>query len=145
MASTIGGFFIGFGLCVLLASLGGSVVLVQYYGQAMQWRDDIEQMYSITHSPAYQSTMDALNTLSPCADQVADAVGWILGIGWLAGYLRQIPRAASSMREIHDSSESAYHTIPAFEAAPQYLLYGVGFGLFLTIIDVILVVRARKK
>ena len=76
-----------------MVSLGASAVLAEYYSQIMEWRGEVEQMYAITHSPVYEASMNALETLSPYANQVADFIrdyGRIVGIGWLSEYIRQI-------------------------------------------------------
>jgi len=38
MASTAGGFSLGFGLCLLLVSFGAYTILGQYYSQIIGWR-----------------------------------------------------------------------------------------------------------
>ncbi|MEM0044745.1 MAG: hypothetical protein QW229_01470 [Desulfurococcaceae archaeon] len=144
MTSTTGGFFVGFGLCLLLVSLGASAALGQYYSQIMEWRGGVERVYNITHSPDYRSAIDALDALSPYATQIADALPWI-GLGWLADYIRRIPRAATFMRQVYNSSESAYYAMQAVEVTPVYLQYGMISGLFLIIVGIILVVRTRRK
>jgi len=144
MASTTGGFLLGFGLCLLLASLGASTVLGQYYSQIMEWRGEVEQIYHITHSPDYCSAIDALDALSPYVTRIADALPWI-GLGRLTDYIRRIPRAATFMRQVYDLSESAYYAIRAVEVAPTYLQYIMFLGSFLIIIGIILIVRARRR
>jgi len=84
MASTAGDFLLGFGLCLLLVSFGAYAVLSQYYGQIMEWKDKVERLYTITHSPAYVISMNALERLSPYAYQLSDLLkkyGWMVGIG----------------------------------------------------------------
>ena len=149
MASTAGGFLLGFGLCVLLVCLGAGFLLEQYYGQVMSWRGTIEQVYEITHSPAYRRAMDALSTLSPYASRIADAlrnplVSW-MGLGWLASYVEGIPQACSYMKQVYDASETAYRAMGVVEVAPQDLVYGMGFGLLLMIIGAVLIARARRR
>ncbi|MEM4553795.1 MAG: hypothetical protein QXI86_06155 [Ignisphaera sp.] len=149
MASTIGGFLLGFGLCIFLVSLGASILLGQYYSQIMEWRDEVEQIYNITHSQEYQSAMNALNTLSPYVNQIAEALEnpliSYLGLGWLANSLRLIPRAATLMKQVYDSSETAYYAIQAVEVVPTYLQYGMIFGFLLMVIGIVLVVRAGRR
>ncbi|MEM0469499.1 MAG: hypothetical protein QW700_06785 [Desulfurococcaceae archaeon] len=82
--------------------------------------------------------------MSPYATQIADALPWI-GLGWLADYIRRIPRAATFMRQVYNSSESAYYAMQAVEVTPVYLQYGMISGLFLIIVGIILVVRTRRK
>jgi hypothetical protein len=148
IASTTGGFLIGFGLCLLLVSFGAYAVLGQYYSQIMEWRDEVEQIYAITHSSAYEASMNALETLSPYANQIADAlsnplISW--GLGWLAEPLRQIGGAGSNMRNIYDASETAYQAIAAVEVAPQLLVYGIVLGLVLMVVGMMLVAKAKRK
>lgn len=151
MASTTGGFLVGFGLCLLLISLGALTILAQYYGQITQWRDKVEWIYHITHSSEYISAMNALERLSPYVGQLADAISsmsWMPGLGWLSEFaepLRQIGRAAQKMRDIYELSEAAYYAIQAVEVAPEYLTYGVMLGLVLIVAGAILIVKARRK
>jgi hypothetical protein len=144
IASTTGGFLIGFGLCLLLLSFGASAVLSGYYSQIMAWKDKVELLYQITHSSTYKAGMDALTALSPYANQIADAVGLMPGLNQLAVLLRQISGAASSMRSAYDASESAYYAIQVVGVAPQSLLYVMCFSIFLIVVGVVLVVRARR-
>ena len=121
----------GFGLCLLLASFGAYAVLDQYYGQVMEWRGTVEQIYELTHSPAYEGSMRALEELSPYANRLADLLrryGWILGIGWLSEYVSQIGSAASYMRRVYEASKAAYRAVRAVEVAPQLLEYGIAAG-----------------
>jgi len=145
MASTTGGFLIGFGLCIFLFSFGASLVLAQYYAQVMEWRDEAEQLYAITHSPAYEAFMSALENISPHANQIADAISLIPGLSPYAEPLRQIGGAGSNMRSVYYASESIYQAIQIFEIAPQYLEYAMIFGLFLMAIGIILVAKARRQ
>ena len=101
MSSTKGGCLIGFGLAILLMSLGGYSALTQYYGQIMQYRRFVEDLYNITHSEGYQIAMSALSTLSPHVERIADVlsnplISW-LGLGGLADSLRMISQAHSFM------------------------------------------------
>lgn len=149
MASTTGGFLLGFGLCLLLVCLGAGFLLGQYYGQVMSWRGTIEQVYEITHSSGYRRAMDALSALSPHASRIADAlrnplISW-MGLGWLASYVEGIPQAYSYMKQVYDASETSYRAIGVVEVAPQYLIYGMGFGLLLMIIGAVLIARSRRR
>ena len=152
MASTAGGFLLGFGLCVLLVCLGAGFLLEQYYGQVMSWRETIEQVYEITHSPAYRKAMDALSALSPYASRIADALRnpllSLIGLSWLASYanyVEGVSQAYSYMKQVYDASETAHRAIGVVEVAPQYLVYGMGFGLLLMIIGAVLIARSRKR
>jgi len=69
VASTTGGFFIGFGLC-LLVSLGAYAVLGQYSSQIMEWRDEVGQVYAVTHSHSCK-LVSRCNKLDPCISQYA--------------------------------------------------------------------------
>jgi len=148
MASTAGGFLFGFGLCLLLASLGAHAILGQYYGQIIEWRGEVEQIYELTHSPAYEASMRALEKLSPHANRLADLMrdyGWIIGIGWLSEYIRQIGSAASYMKRVYEASEAAHRALRAIEVAPQLLEYGIAAGLALIVVGVALILRARRR
>jgi len=145
MASTAGGLLLSFGLCLLLASLGAYIILGQYYGQVMEWRGEVERIYELTHSPAYEASMNALEALSPVANWLANRISWVPGISQYAEPLRRIGGAASYMRRIYEASESAYHAVRAVEAAPKLLEYGIAAGLALTVVGVALIARARRK
>ena len=117
MASTTGGFLIGVGLCILLLCFGGLQVLDAYSEEIENARYYALQIYQTTHSSTYRGVMDALNTLSPYATEISDAlsnplISW-MGLGWLSSSIRQIPRAARTMRDIYDSSERIYVGIQA--------------------------------
>ena len=148
MASTGGGFLIGFGLCLLLICGGAYAFLQSYYGQVVAWKSRVDQIYYITHSPMYVSAMESLETIAPYADQIADAlnnplIAW-MNLGWLGDYIRGIGGAASLMREAYMASEEAYHAIHMVSLAPQYLIYGGLFGLLLIVIGIVLVVKAKR-
>jgi hypothetical protein len=145
VASTAGGFLLGFGLYALLVCLGAGLLLGQYYEQVMSWRRTIEQVYEITHSPGYRRAMDALSALSPHASKIADALRWIPGLDWLASYVEGIPQVYSYMKQAYDASEAAYRAVGVVEVAPQYLIYGMGFGLLLMIIGAVLIARSRRR
>jgi hypothetical protein len=152
MASTAGGFLLGFGLCVLLVCLGAGFLLEQYYGQVMSWKGTVERVYEITHSSGYRRAMDALSALSPYASRIADALRnpllSLIGLGWLANYasyVEGVSQAYSYMKQAYDASEAAYRAIGVVEVAPQYLIYGMGFGLLLMIIGAVLIVRSRRR
>jgi len=111
----------------------------------MAWRDEVEQIYYITHSSTYEAVINALEFLSPGANAIADAISWIPGLSQYAEPLRQISRAGSTMREVRYASEEAYRAIQVVEVAPQYLTYGMIFGLVLIVIGMVLTLKARKK
>jgi hypothetical protein len=144
LASTLGGFLIGFGLCLLLVSLGTYVVLSQYYSQIMEWRDEVEQIYEITHSSAYESAINALDFISPGLNAIADAISWIPGISQYAEPLRQISGVSSTMKQIRSASETAYQVIQAVQVAPQLLTYGTILALILIIVGAVLISRAKR-
>jgi len=106
---------------------------------------EVEHIYALTHSPAYEASMNALETLSPAANWLADRISWIPGISLYAESLRQIGGAASYMRIVYDASEEAYQAVQAVEAAPKFLEYGITAGLALIIVGVALIVRARRS
>ncbi len=149
MASTTGGFLVGVSLCIMLLCFGGIQVLDAYSEEIENARYYALQMYQTTHSSTYRGAMDALNTISPYASKIGDVlnnplVSWT-GLGWLGSSLKQIPRAASTMREIYDASEKVYTATQVIEVAPEYLNYGIFAGGALLLIGVALVLRARKR
>jgi hypothetical protein len=109
----------------------------------MSWRGTVEQVYEITHSSGYCRAMDALSALSPRANRIADALRWT-PLAWLASYVEGIPQAYSYMKQAYDASETAYRAVGVVEVAPQYLVYGMGFGLLLMIIGAVLIARSRR-
>jgi len=130
MASTGGGFLIGFGACVLLVGLGANLILGQYYGQVMAWKDEVQQIYYITHSGPYETSINFLDQLSS-----------VPFIGDVSG----VRSATSTMRQVRQASEDAYYAINTLEFAPQYLMYAMIFGIVLAGLGSILAVRARSR
>jgi len=145
MGSTGGGFLIGFGACILLVGLGANMILGQYYGQVMAWKDEVQQIYSITHSSYYEAALNSLDALSPGANMVADRIEPIPFLNQYAPPLRLVGNAASTMRQVRQASENAYYAINAIEFAPQYLMYAMIFGIVLAGSGSILAVRARAR
>ena len=121
------------------------MILSQYYSQIMEWRDEVEEIYTITHSSGYETVINALETVSPALNAIADAISWIPGLKNYALSIRQIGDAASTMKQVRDASEMAHQAMPVVQAMPQFLTYGIYLGIFLFVVGIILVVRARRK
>jgi hypothetical protein len=49
------------------------------------------------------------------------------------------------MKRAYDASEAAYRAIGVVEVAPQYLIYGMGFGPLLIMIGAVLIARSRRR
>ena len=173
MASTGGGFLLGFGLCLLLISSALFLFLSQQYEEVERWRSDVERwrsyvkrwrsyvenLYYSTHSSEYETAMNALETVGEYADKIADAlnhplIAW-MGLGWLGDSLRQIKKAASKMRDVYYASEEVYQSMQLIEVAPHTLIvltvmpHALTAAIFLAIIFIIagiaLIARARRK
>lgn len=134
---------IGFGLALLLTLMGAYMLLSQYYADIVGLSGYIDQLYSITHSPAYQGTMNALNTLSQYTNSIASAIRSIPGLSGFAEPLNLIPQAASYMRDLYSLSERAYVGVRIVAIAPTALVFGMILGIILIAIGIALVVRAR--
>ncbi len=91
MASTTGGFLIGFGIAIFFIS---SIVFLQFWSHYQEIREAtqvVQEIYGVTHSLVYVASMQALKEISP-ADQVALSIRYVPNIGWLSSYLEEIPR-----------------------------------------------------
>jgi hypothetical protein len=150
MASTGGGFLLGFGLGLLVFSLLLSVGVREAYSELERYRSDIETLYSITHSSAYQSILNALETVSPYARSIRDAlcnpmISW-MGVCDIGQRLEtSIGSAASMMREVQSLSERLYTAMVALPAVMNILWAASMVGLMMMAIGIALVIRARRK
>jgi hypothetical protein len=144
MASTTGGFLLGFGCCVLILSLGGYVVWSQYQGLT-RWRGAIKNIYDITHTGGYGMWISYLEGLAPYSSSLADIMRRLPGLQSFADQMQNIQYVGPFMRQLRDDSESAYEAIYTFDILPQYLLYVSVFGISLVVLGIVLVVRGRKK
>jgi heme/copper-type cytochrome/quinol oxidase subunit 1 len=150
MASTGGGFLLGFGLCLLVFSLLLSVVIREAYSELEKYRSDIETLYSITHSSEYQLALNGLETISPYASSIRDAlchplISWmgLCGIG--QGLESSISSAASMMREVQLLSERLYTAMIVLPAVESILWAASMVGLIMMAIGIALIIRARRK
>jgi hypothetical protein len=62
-------FLAGFGLCLLMTCIVLGVVVKDVYYKLEMYRDQIERLYSVTHSSYYQDVLNGLETISYCAGQ----------------------------------------------------------------------------
>lgn len=133
LSSTFGGFLTGFGLCLLLVSIFLQVIINQYY-------DFIKRIYFTTHSTAYEMVINALSTISPYTDKIADAIKWIPGLNFLSKPLKEIHNASNLMRELYDISTQAYGIVNL-----ELPFYGIVISIVFIVAGVALIIRARKR
>ena len=149
MASTAGGFLLGFGLCLLIFSLFLSVVVEEAYRELEKYRSDIEMLYSVTHSSEYSSTLIALETASSYAMKIRDAlchpaISW-MGLCYIGETLKgSITGAADKMRETQALSERLYAATAALPAVESILWATSMAGLVMIAIGVALIIRAKR-
>jgi hypothetical protein len=149
MASTAGGFLLGFGLYLLIFSLFLSVVVEEAYRELEKYRSDIEMLYSVTHSSEYRSTLIALETASSYAVKIRNAlchpaISW-MGLCYIGETLESsITGAAGKMREIQALSEKLYAATAALPAVGNILWAASMAGLVMIAIGVALIIRARR-
>jgi hypothetical protein len=74
MASTGGGFLLGFGLCLLLVSLLAIAGASAAYEELKEHESDIAMLYNVTHSSGYQDAISSLDALSRVAHRIRDAL-----------------------------------------------------------------------
>jgi hypothetical protein len=150
MASTGGGFLLGFGLCLLLMSLLAGFMATEVYGKLERSRSDIERLYSITHSSEYQYTLTTLDTLSGVVNRIRNAlcnplISW-MGLCGISDTLdRGISGAVSFMREVQSVSEELYYAITAMPMVMQLLWITSLIGLAMIGAGIALIIRARRK
>jgi len=144
VASTGGGFLLGFGLCLLLISSALFLFLDQQYEEVMKCRSEVVYLYHLTHTQGYVSAMIALETLGHYTDIIADAIDG-LGLGWLRDSLRQIRIAALYIRDVYYASEKAYYSMQPIKVAPHILTATILLATILIITGAALIIKARRK
>jgi hypothetical protein len=150
MASTGGGFLLGFGLCLLLVSLLASFATLATYEELKKRESDIAMLYSITHSPGYQAVINALDTLSGVSYRIRDALcNPPISLMGLCSYgenlANTVSGAANYMREVQHISEKLYYTYVAMPMAIQFLWITSLVGLAMIGAGIALIIRARRK
>lgn len=150
--STGGGFLIGIGFMILLIGFGATLFVEQHYRpmyhEAMGWKEEVQTLYAMTNSPAYESTLTLLEGMAPYASRIAEALR-LLGLGEVAGLIGWVPEGADVMREVRSASRRAYVYFELLEEYPpdrllQYSQLSVIGGVALMTIGTILRVRAPK-
>jgi hypothetical protein len=150
MASTGGGFLLGFGLCLLLVSLLAIAGASAVYEKLKERESDIAMLYNVTHSSSYQAVINALDTLSGVAYRIRDALCNPL-ISWmgLCSYGEELANtttnAANYLREVQHISEKLYCTYIAMPMATQLLWISSLTGLAMIVAGTALIIRARRK
>jgi len=150
MASTGGGFLLGFGLCLMLMSLLLGFIATEAYREFEKYASEIERLYYITHSSRYQSTLKALEELSGVAGGIRDAlchqlISWMGLCGVGEGLAETTSNAALQMKELQYTSERLYYTYKALPIVTYSLGGLVIIGLVLIIGGIILIIRARRR
>jgi ABC-type Fe3+ transport system permease subunit len=150
MASTGGGFLLGFGLCLLVFSLLSIVGVEEAYSELVKYRSDIETLYSITHSSEYQSVLSDLKTISSYVSKISEALCnpgiLFMGLCDIGKRLESsISGAANNMEEVKSSSEELYNAMNALPAVEDTLWKASIAGFIIMVIGIALISRARRK
>jgi len=150
MASTGGGFLLGFGLCLLLVSLLAIAGASALYTDLKEHENDIAMLYNITHSPDYQNAINSLDALTRVAHRIRDvlcnpATSWMGLCSYGEKLVNTTTNTANYMREIQYISEKLYHTYTAIPIAIQLLWITSLIGLAMTGAGTALIIRARRK
>jgi len=150
MASTSGGFLLGFGLCLLLVSLLAITGASTVYKELKEHENDIAMLYNITHSPDYQNAINSLDTLTRVAHRIRDALcnqatSWMGLCSYGEKLANTTTNAANYMREVQYISEKLYHTYTAIPIAIQLLWITSLIGLTMIGAGTALIIKARRK
>jgi len=150
MASTGGGFLLGFGLCLLLMSLVLVNFVTSVYGELSEYKNEISMLYDITHSPGYQDVINALNALSNVAPSIRDAlcnplISWMSLCGYGEELTKTISKAANYMIGLQRASEELYYTYVTMPMAIESLWIMALVGLAMIGAGTALIIRARRK
>jgi hypothetical protein len=150
MASTGGGFLLGFGLCLLLASLLAIAGASAAYEELKERESGIAMLYNVTHSSGYQNVISSLDTLSRVAHRIRDALCnpptlWMGLCSYGEELANTVTNATNYMREIQHISEKLYHTYAAMPMAIQLLWITSLIGLAMIGAGIALIIRARRK
>ncbi|GAY26232.1 hypothetical protein ATG_14350 [Desulfurococcaceae archaeon AG1] len=160
MASTFGGFLLGFGLCLLLIGLGVIAILGIAWRYVAEPEEELEhyvvKLYNVIHSQEYEKIMRALKTLSLYTDRLVELIGEhgeSLGIQHLGEHVKLIPNASHYMENIYSLSETAFLAMSAFDlvfyvaadSVHRLSWLAVVLGLILTAIGAVLLVRSRRR
>ena len=150
MASTGGGFLLGFGLCLLLVSLLAIAGASAVYKDLKEHESDIAMLYNITHSPDYQNAISSLDTLTRVAHRIRDALcnpatSWMGLCSYGEKLANTTTNVANYMREVQYISEKLYHTYTAMPMVTQLLWTASLIGLAMIVAGAALIIRARRK
>jgi len=150
MASTGGGFLLGFGLCLLLVSLLAIADASALYTELKEHESDIAMLYNVTHSPDYQNAINSLDTLTRVAHRIRDALcnpatSWMDLCNYGEKLANTTTNAANYMREVQYISEKLYHTYTAMPMAIQLLWITSLIGLAMIVAGTALIIKARRK
>ncbi|GAY26690.1 hypothetical protein ATG_18940 [Desulfurococcaceae archaeon AG1] len=111
MGSTLGGFLVGFGLCLFIVSLAALYGLYMAYTGSIQWADDINRIYNLSHSEPYQRALSVMKNISSIIGPLASFLK-AAGINQnVTLYISEIPKGVSYMEEIRVASEKAKNWI----------------------------------
>lgn len=150
MASTGGGFLLGFGLCLLLVSLLAGFSASAAYEELKERESDIALLYSVTHSSGYQDVISVLDALSRVAHRIRDALcnpatSWMGLCGYGEELANTVTNASNYMREVRYISEKLYYTYVAMPMTIQFLWTASLTGLAMIGAGTILIIRAKRK
>jgi hypothetical protein len=150
MASTGGGFLLGFGLCLLLVSLLAGFSASAAYEELKERESVIALLYSVTHSSGYQDVISALDTLGMVAYRIRDALcnpatSWMGLCSYGEELANIVTNATNYMREVQHISEKLYHTYAAMPMAIQFLWITSLIGLAMIGAGIALIIRAKRK
>lgn len=74
VGSTWGGVFMGFGLFLLLISLGEVYLITQSGGYITSYTKEVKDLYELTHLIEYAKVMSASNQLAPNLGRIGEAL-----------------------------------------------------------------------
>ena len=149
MASTVGGFLVGFGLALLISGLFFGYLLYEYEQDIREAAAAAETMYSFTHSGLYEATMNGLITLGRYANTS-------INIGFTTITGSQIPligpllstalEGGNYMANLRSKSEDLYYNLQFVSRYGSQIAFIVAFGgMILIIAGILLIIRARRR
>jgi hypothetical protein len=119
VGSTIGGFLIGFGACLLIFSLGGLYGSYTAYYGAMSWIDEVVMIYNISHSDPYVKSLNVMRNISAILNPINSILrilpGVDQGVEDALKQLSYISTVLSYMESIQAASEKAIRAIALLE------------------------------
>jgi hypothetical protein len=122
MGSTLGGFLIGFGLCLLIFSGAGIYGSYTSYYRILEWVDEISLIYNITHSDLYVRSLNTMSNITSILGSIRDLLKQIPAIRGIepqiSSQVSDISQAVAVMKEIQAASERAMEGISLVNILP---------------------------